>query len=82
MSILYYELEKTQNEIARELGISRAYVSQHLQYEKQSGEVEINVRVDEFNMRMIKMGVEFQRRYPGMRLLKPPDLQNESVLSE
>jgi len=60
VSILYYELEKTQNEIARELGISRAYVSQHLQYEKQSGEVEINVRVDEFNMRMIKMGVEFQ----------------------
>jgi deoxyribonucleoside regulator len=66
-SILYYEFDKNQNEIARELGISRSYVSQLLQYAKQSGVVEIHVRVDEFNLRMIKMEVELQRRYPDAR---------------
>jgi deoxyribonucleoside regulator len=64
-SILYYELDKKQDEIAHELGISRSYVSQLLHYAKQNGIVKINVNVDEYNLRMIRMEVELQRRFPG-----------------
>jgi deoxyribonucleoside regulator len=66
-SILYYELDKNQDEIARELGISRSYVSQLLHYAKKSGIVKIAVNVDEYNLRMIRMEVELGRKYPKVR---------------
>jgi len=66
-SILYYELDKTQSEIANELGISRSYVSQLLNSAKRNGIVEIKVKVDGHNLRMIRMEVDLQRKFPDVR---------------
>jgi deoxyribonucleoside regulator len=66
-SILYYELDKNQDEIARELGISRSYVSQLLHYAKKSGIVKIAVSVDEYDLRMVRMEVDLGRKFPKVR---------------
>ncbi|NLJ41063.1 MAG: hypothetical protein GX352_05565 [Clostridiales bacterium] len=67
VSLLYYENNKSQNEIATELEISRSYVSQLLSFARKSGIVEIIVHVDEFGLRMIREEVRFKTRFPGLK---------------
>jgi deoxyribonucleoside regulator len=45
-ALLYYEYQKSQNEIAAELGISRSYVSQLLSYAREAGMVKITINID------------------------------------
>jgi len=45
-AILYYRFNKSQEETARELNVSRSYVSQLLTYARQSGIVEVNINVN------------------------------------
>lgn len=67
VSILYYEKNKNQNEIAEELDISRSYVSQLLTYAKEAGMVKITINVDECNLRMIRREIEFKSRFPNLK---------------
>jgi len=67
VSILYYEKNKSQNEIAEELEISRSYVSQLLSFARDTGIVEIKINVDEFDMRMIRKEIEFKSKFPGLK---------------
>ena len=66
-AILYYEEMKTQNEIAKELNISRSYVSQLLNHARKTGIVKISIQVDEFGLRMIKREIEFKRLFPSLQ---------------
>jgi len=65
-SILYYEKNYMQNEVAEELGISRSLVSQLLSYARNNGIVEIKIKVDEFNLRMIRREIEMREIFPGV----------------
>mgnify|MGYP005842966771 CR=1 FL=1 len=67
VSILYYEKDKSQNEIAEELGISRSYVSQLLSFAREAGIVKITINVDEFSMRMIRKDFVFKAKFPKLR---------------
>jgi deoxyribonucleoside regulator len=62
-SVLYYEYQKSQNTIARELGISRSYVSQLLTQAKDEGLVKISVNVNND----FKREIAFTNRFPGLR---------------
>jgi deoxyribonucleoside regulator len=65
-SIMYYEKNKSQNEIAKELKISRSYVSQLLAYARENNIVDISINIDEFNLRMLRMEIEFGTNFPGV----------------
>jgi DNA-binding transcriptional regulator LsrR (DeoR family) len=67
VSILYYEKNKSQNEIAEELNISRSYVSQLLSYAKEIGIVKIIINIDEYNLRMIRRELDFKSKFPGLK---------------
>jgi deoxyribonucleoside regulator len=69
VSILYYEKNKNQNEIAKEMCISRSYVSQMLNYAKSSGIVRIIINIDEYNLRMIRKEFEFKAKFPKLKQL-------------
>jgi len=66
-SILYYEKNKSQNEIAEEMGISRSYVSQLLSFARDVGIVKISINIDEYSLRMIKKEVEFKERFNKLK---------------
>ena len=53
-SILYYEENNNQDEIALKLGISRSYVSQLLSYARSHNIVRIVVNVEDFYSHLIK----------------------------
>ncbi len=67
VAILYYEKNKTQNEIAHELNISRSYVSQLLIHARETGVVRISIHVDEFSLRLIRKEVEFKSLFPSVK---------------
>lgn len=67
VSILYYEKNKSQNEIAKELGISRSYVSQLITYAKEIGLVTISINIDEYNLRIIKKEIDFKCKFPNLK---------------
>ncbi len=66
-SILYYEKNYMQNEIAKELGISRSLVSQLLSFARNNGIVEISINIDEFNLRMIRKEIELRDKIPQVK---------------
>lgn len=66
-SLLYYEENKSQDEIASLLGISRSYISQLLSYARDTDIVKIEVLVDEFGLRMIRKEVEWCSRWPSLK---------------
>lgn len=66
-SILYYEKEKGQNEIARIMNISRSYVSQLLTYAKNNGVVDIKINVDEKSSRSIRREVKLTEQFPYLK---------------
>ena len=63
-SILYYEKNFSQNEIAKTLGISRSSVSQLLSFARNTGIVEITINIDEYNLRMIRREIELKEKFP------------------
>jgi len=65
-SVLYYEKNYMQNDVARELGISRSLVSQLLSYARNTGIVEIRINIDEFNLRMIRKELDMREKFPGV----------------
>jgi|GEM_PF-1632017 len=67
ISILYYEKDWSQNEISKELEISRSYVSQLLSFARNSGIVKFTVNVDEYNLRMIRREIELKEKFPEVR---------------
>ena len=67
VSILYYEKNKNQNEIADELEISRSYVSQLLTFAKDAGIVKISINIDEYDLRLIRREIEFKSGFPCLR---------------
>lgn len=67
VAILYYEKNKTQNNIAKELNISRSYVSQLLSFAREKGIVQISIHVDEFSLRMIRKEIEFKKLFPSLK---------------
>lgn len=67
VSILYYEKNKSQNEIAKEMDISRSYVSQLLNYARECGIVKISINIDEYSLRMIRKEVEFKAKFPKLK---------------
>ncbi len=66
-SILYYEKNYMQNEVAKELGVSRSLVSQLLSYARNNGIVEISINIDEFNLRMIRREIELRVNFPQVK---------------
>ncbi|MFZ7131563.1 MAG: sugar-binding transcriptional regulator [Eubacteriales bacterium] len=82
VSILYYEKNKSQNEIAKELDISRSYVSQLLTYAKEMGLVKITVHIDEYNLRMIKKEIEFKSKFPNLKQIYIMFSENEEFSSD
>lgn len=66
-SILYYENDQSQNQIAKELGISRSYVSQLLSYARDNDIITININIDEFDLRMLRQEVKFKKIFPGLK---------------
>ena len=66
-AILYYEKDKTQSEIGKELNISRSYVSQLLIYARDTGIVKISIQVDEFSLRMIRKEIELKGLFPMLK---------------
>ncbi|MDP8217200.1 MAG: sugar-binding domain-containing protein [Candidatus Theseobacter exili] len=65
-SILYYEKNFSQNEIAKAVGISRSSVSQLLSFARNTGIVEISINIDEYNPRMIRREIELKENFPHM----------------
>jgi DNA-binding transcriptional regulator LsrR (DeoR family) len=63
-SIMYYEKNYMQNEVAKELGVSRSLVSQLLAYARNNGIVDIKINIDEFNLRMIRKEMELKSQFP------------------
>jgi len=63
-SILYYEKNHMQSEVAREMGISRSLVSQLLSFARNNGIVEITINIDEFNLRMLRREIELRMKFP------------------
>ena len=61
--VLYYEYQKSQNTIARELGISRSYVSQLLTLAKDKGLVKIIVNVSND----FRREVAFKKKFPYLK---------------
>ncbi|HCX64836.1 MAG TPA: hypothetical protein DHN33_06460 [Eubacteriaceae bacterium] len=66
-SILYYEKNHSQNQIAQELDISRSYVSQLLSYARETGLVQIQVHIQKSNERDLKKEIEWKQRYKKAR---------------
>lgn len=66
-SIMYYEKNMSQNEIAKELNISRSYVSQLLSFAKETGIVKIIINVDEYNLRDVRREIEFKSKFPKLK---------------
>jgi deoxyribonucleoside regulator len=66
-SILYYEKHKNQAQIAKELGISRSYVSHLLDFARNNDIVEIKVKIDHFDLRMIRKEMEFCEKYSTLQ---------------
>lgn len=66
-SLLYYEKNQSQNEIAEELGISRSYVSQLLSYARDTGIVRISINLDGRNLQMARREMEFKNRFPQLK---------------
>ena len=62
-ALLYYECQKSQLDIANELGISRSYVSQLLTYAREAGIVRISLNVDESYIHEIA----FAEKFPGLQ---------------
>ncbi len=62
-ALLYYQYQRSQNEIAVELGISRSYVSQLLTYARGTGMVKISINIDSDYLKE----TEFAARFPGLR---------------
>lgn len=58
-SILYFEEDKGQSEIARIMNISRSYVSQLLTYAKSNGVVDITINIDEKSERDLREEIKF-----------------------
>ncbi|GAB1482485.1 sugar-binding transcriptional regulator [Treponema sp.] len=63
VTLLYYEYQKNQNEIANELGISRSYVSQLLTFAKESGMVKITINIDSGYVKE----AEFNKQFPNLK---------------
>jgi len=66
-SIFYYEKNKSQSYIAKELGISRSYVSLLLNYARNQGIVKITIDVDTFKLRMIRKEIELKSLFPKVK---------------
>jgi len=66
-SILYYEKHKNQEQIAKELGISRSYVSHLLDFARNNDIVEIKVKIDHFDLRMVRKEMEFCEKYSTLQ---------------
>ena len=66
-SILYYEENNNQDEIALKLGISRSYVSQLLSYARSHNIVRIVVNVEDFYLHLIKKEIEFSKYFPEVK---------------
>lgn len=66
-AIMYYEQNMMQNEIASEMNVSRSYVSQLLNFARETNIVHIRVDVDEFGLRMIRKEIEFKAHWPKLR---------------
>lgn len=64
---LYYEKNKSQSCIAKELGISRSYISLLLNYAKNQGIVKITIDVDTFKLRMIRKEIELKSLFPKVK---------------
>jgi len=67
VSLLYYEENYNQNEIASKLGISRSYVSQLLSYARSHNIVRIVVNVEGFYSRSVKEEIEFSKYFPEVK---------------
>jgi deoxyribonucleoside regulator len=67
VSILYYEKNMSQNEIARKMGISRSYVSQLISYEKEKGIVKVLINFDQYGLRSLRKEIEFRQLFPGLK---------------
>jgi deoxyribonucleoside regulator len=83
-SILYYEENCSQDEIARQLGISRSYISQLLSYAREHNIVKIQIEVDEFNLRLLRKEIEWKKRWPGLKqvfIMKSvsPEFTNQQI---
>jgi len=66
-SILYYEENNNQDEIALKLGISRSYVSQLLSYARSHNIVRIVVNVEDFYSHLIRKEIEFSKYFPEVK---------------
>jgi deoxyribonucleoside regulator len=62
-ALLYYEYQKSQNEVAAELGISRSYVSQLLSWARETGMVKISIEVAAGYARE----ADFTSKFPRLR---------------
>jgi deoxyribonucleoside regulator len=62
-SILYFENNLSQERIAKELGISRSYVSQLLSYARDHNIVQIKINIDEFDLRMLRKEIELRSEF-------------------
>lgn len=82
VSVLYYEKNKGQNEIADELNISRSYVSQLITYAREIGIVKITVNIDEFDARMIRREVEFKSRFSCLKQVYIMNSPSEEFTSD
>jgi len=66
-SILYYEENNNQDEIASKIGISRSYVSQLLSYARSHNIVRIVVNVEGFYSHLVKKEIEFSKYFPEVK---------------
>ncbi len=62
-ALLYYDHNYTQNDIAKELGISRSYVSSLINYAREIGVININVKLDFFSLRALQEEILFQKQW-------------------
>ena len=67
VSLLYYEENLSQNEVASKLGISRSYVSQLLAYARLNNIVKIVVNVDSLYPHAIRKEIEFSKHFPNVK---------------
>ncbi len=63
-AILFYEKDLSREMIAKKLDISRSYVSQLLNYARDTGIVKTIITVDEYELRMLKKEIDFALRFP------------------
>lgn len=66
-SLLYYEENLSQDDISKQLGVSRSYISQLLSYAKENHIVKIEITVDEYNLRNIRQEIEWGKKWTCLK---------------